>query len=171
MLMTQLIPEPADSSWALSCAPRRYPGSSRLDELGWRAAVGASTCLTCDEYFLTLPTMLICHCVCRWTWELTIPLQTFFTPGVVDSYMVNFVSPRRAYAVPLQEKATVNLGYELLVAFDYDSCLHSVLNHLNSVGRGIKHVRELPDMMSASEVGGIWWKSGRSKRGCVNFRL
>ena len=32
-------------------------------------------------------------------------------------------------------------------------------------------LRELPDMMSASEGGGGLWKSGRSKGGCVNFRV
>ena len=30
-------------------------------------------------------------------------------------------------------------------------------------------IRELPDMMSASEEGGGLWKSGHSKEGCVNF--
>ena len=50
-----------------------------------------------------------------------------------------------------------------------DKFIPSSLYVTSAAGHGWDDVRELPDMMSASEGGGGSWESGHSKAGCVNL--
>ena len=44
-----------------------------------------------------------------------------------------------------------------------------VIPRTKGIRMNVPDIRELPDMMSASEGGGGSWKSGCFKGGCVNF--